>query len=61
MCYNRDETVQKVQAEKGGSPMSPTDWLWKVFEVTGSPDAYLLYRHFLNDLSGFEQVINKTL
>lgn len=29
--------------------MSPTDWFWKIFEVTGSPDAYLIYRCYMND------------
>ncbi len=26
--------------------MSPAEWLWKIFEATGSPDAYLLYRAY---------------
>ncbi len=26
--------------------MSPAEWLWKIFEATGSPNAYLLYKQY---------------
>ncbi|WP_268939343.1 hypothetical protein [Paradesulfitobacterium ferrireducens] len=41
--------------------MSPGDWLWTIFEATGSPDAYLLYRRYIDNPSRFEQVMNETM
>lgn len=29
--------------------MSPVEWFWKIFEVTGSPNAYLLYKEYARD------------
>jgi|GEM_PF-2876224 len=29
--------------------MSPAEWFWKIFEATGSPNAYLLYKRYATD------------
>ncbi|AGA67737.1 hypothetical protein Desdi_0178 [Desulfitobacterium dichloroeliminans LMG P-21439] len=26
--------------------MFPAEWFWKIFEATGSPNAYLLYKQY---------------
>jgi len=39
--------------------MSPVDWFWKVFESSGSLDAYLLYRNFQETFKNDDQVKGK--
>jgi hypothetical protein len=44
ICMNRKESIPG----KVGVILSPAEWFWKIFEVTGSPNAYLLYRKYTN-------------
>ncbi|CAA7599960.1 Hypothetical protein DEACI_0606 [Acididesulfobacillus acetoxydans] len=43
------EQVQEIEAGKVGTVMSPAEWFWKIFEATGSPKVYLLYRRYADN------------